>query len=178
MSAWVAFGVFLLLGLAWTVAWAFVAARSGGPPLGYEQVSHRASSIRRLLAFPILLVLAVAYLVSVRWFPYPGFAIQRLGPPAVTIEVRARQWAWDLSRAEIPANQPVEFAVTAVDVNHGFGIYSPSGRLVAQVQAMPAYVNRLLVSFSEPGTYTIRCLEYCGIPHHGMVATFEVGGGR
>ncbi|MFN3285193.1 MAG: cytochrome c oxidase subunit II [bacterium] len=174
MDGWAAFGVFLVLGLAWTAAWAFVVARSGGPPLTYEQVSQGASRLRRLLAVAILLVLAVAYVLSVRWFPYPSFALQRLGPPAVVVEVRARQWAWDLSRTEIPANQPVEFATTAVDVNHGFGVYSPSGRLVAQVQAMPTYVNRLVLSFPEPGTYTIRCLEFCGIPHHGMVATFEV----
>lgn len=174
MDGWAAFGVFLVLGLAWTAAWAVVVARSGGPPLTYEQVSHGAGRVRRLLAVGILLVLAVAYVVSLRWFPYPGFAAQRLGPPSVTVQVRARQWAWELSRTEIPANQPVEFATTALDVNHGFGIYSPSGRLVAQVQAMPRYVNRLIVSLPEPGTYTIRCLEYCGIPHHGMTATFEV----
>ncbi len=174
MSGWAAFGVFLLLGAAWTAAWAFVAARSGGSPLGYEDVSRGAARVRRLLATPILLVLAVVYLVSLRWFPYPSFATQRLGPPSVRVEVRARQWAWELSRTEVPANQPVEFAATAVDVNHGFGIYSPSGRLVAQVQAMPAYVNRLVVSLPGPGTYTIRCLEYCGIPHHGMAATLEV----
>jgi len=174
MSAWQAFWVFLLIGLLWTAAWAAVVVRAGGPVLSYEEVSKGAGRLRRLLAYVILPVLVLALVLSFRWYPYPSFAARRLGPPAQTVEVRARQWVWELSTTELPAGQPVEFAVTALDVNHGFAIYGPSGNLVAQVQAMPRYVNRLVVLFPTPGTYTIRCLEFCGIPHHGMVATFQV----
>lgn len=174
MSGWQGFWIFLAVGLVWTLAWATVAARSGGPVLAYEEVSAGAARLRRRLALFIILVLAIALVLSLRWYPYPSFAARRLGPPVQTVEVRARQWAWEMSTTTVPANQPVEFAVTALDVNHGFGIYGPSGRIVAQVQAMPRYVNRLIVTFEEKGTYTIRCLEFCGIPHHGMTATFEV----
>jgi cytochrome c oxidase subunit 2 len=68
----------------------------------------------------------------------------------------------------------VEFAVTSQDVNHGLAIYAPDGRLLTQVQAMPGYTNRLLYRFAEPGSYTIRCLEYCGVFHHIMLATLTV----
>jgi heme/copper-type cytochrome/quinol oxidase subunit 2 len=43
---------------------------------------------------------------------------------------------------------PVEFQVTSADVNHGFGIYDRSGRLLAQTQAMPGITNRLVYTFS------------------------------
>ncbi|CAF0701745.1 hypothetical protein MPNT_410011 [Candidatus Methylacidithermus pantelleriae] len=58
---------------------------------------------------------------------------------------------------------PVEFLVRAADVNHGFGLYDPDGRLVAEVQAMPGYTNRLTYVFKKPGTYKVLCLEFCGV---------------
>jgi cytochrome c oxidase subunit 2 len=64
--------------------------------------------------------------------------------------------------------------VTATDVNHGFGIYTPNGKVFAQVQAMPDYVNHLELIFLVPGHYTVRCLEYCGIAHAAMHGEFDV----
>jgi cytochrome c oxidase subunit 2 len=62
----------------------------------------------------------------------------------------------------------------ARDVNHGLGLFDPSGRLLTQVQAMPGYSNRLIHVFETPGAYTVRCLEYCGIAHHAMMTTLSV----
>ncbi len=75
---------------------------------------------------------------------------------------------------ELPVGALVEFRVTSLDVNHGFALYSPSRSVVAQTQAMPGYVNRLRIRFSEPGTYHVLCLEYCGLAHHLMRASFTV----
>lgn len=77
-------------------------------------------------------------------------------------------------RKPAPANELIEFRVTSFDVNHGFAIYDPSNKLIAQTQAMPGYVNRLRWKFSEPGNYNILCLEYCGMAHQGMRASFTV----
>lgn len=59
-------------------------------------------------------------------------------------------------------------------MNHGFGVYAPDGRIVTQTQAMPGYTNRLVHTFEEPGIYTVQCIEYCGVGHGPMRATFEV----
>ena len=72
----------------------------------------------------------------------------------------------------------VEFRVTTLDVNHGFSLYAPDGHLVAQTQAMPGYVNRLRVTFDQPGTYTVLCLEFCGMSHHRMRGVVEVDSRR
>ena len=67
------------------------------------------------------------------------------------------------------------------DVNHNFAIYAPDGRIAIQTQAMPGYVNKLLYTFHTPGTYKIRCLEYCGIGHDVMTTDIQVvaaDGGR
>ena len=81
-----------------------------------------------------------------------------------------------MSPAQVRASAPVEFQVTSADVNHGFAIYDEELRLVAQVQAMPGYLNRLRYSFPKAGKYVILCLEYCGRAHHMMKAELEVTG--
>ena len=45
---------------------------------------------------------------------------------------------------------------------------------MAQTQAMPGYMNRLRVTFDQPGTYTVLCLEFCGMSHHRMRGVVEV----
>jgi cytochrome c oxidase subunit 2 len=79
-----------------------------------------------------------------------------------------------MSQTEVPANQPVVFRVGSEDVNHGFAVYNEDRVLVAQVQAMPGYVNNLAIEFDRPGEYRIMCLEYCGLVHHAMVAVINV----
>lgn len=74
----------------------------------------------------------------------------------------------------VEANSVVEFRVTTLDVNRGFSLYTPDGHLLAQTQAMPGYVNRLRVTFRDPGTYTVLCLEFCGMAHHRMRGVVEV----
>ncbi|MCK6372002.1 MAG: hypothetical protein L6Q83_11910 [Gammaproteobacteria bacterium] len=75
---------------------------------------------------------------------------------------------------ELPLGEPIEFRVTSLDVNHGFGIYDRNGLLISQVQAMPGYVNRLRVRFIEPGEYNVLCMEFCGVAHHLMRGVFVV----
>jgi len=72
------------------------------------------------------------------------------------------------------ANTPVVFEVTYGDINHGFGVYVMNGRLIAQTQAMPDYINHLIHVFSEPVEYKIVNLEYCGFTHHAMVTSIKV----
>jgi cytochrome c oxidase subunit 2 len=47
-------------------------------------------------------------------------------------------------------------------------------RIVAQTQAMPGYTNILRYTFSQPGTYQVLCLEFCGLAHHDMKAEIAV----
>jgi cytochrome c oxidase subunit 2 len=93
------------------------------------------------------------------------------------IQVVGHQWAWQMDPGPIHAGTPVAFEVTSADVNHGFGIYDASDRLLAQTQAMPGVTNRLVYTFAQPGKYRILCLEYCGLAHHGMITEFDVVAG-
>lgn len=79
-----------------------------------------------------------------------------------------------IEEVRLPVGALIEFRITSLDVNHAFAVYSPGGSIVAQVQAMPGYVNRLQARFAEPGQYRVLCLEYCGNSHHFMRSAFVV----
>ncbi|HLN74542.1 MAG: hypothetical protein ACM3O8_06810 [Methylococcaceae bacterium] len=132
----------------------------------------------------LFVILGIFASVTIPRSPYFLFADE---VPARVIHVSAMQFSFLMSdkaidpknpagetSIELPADQLVEFRVTSLDVNHGFGIYDPSDRLIAQTQAMPGYVNRLRWKFKEPGKYTILCLEYCGMAHQVMRASLTV----
>ena len=94
--------------------------------------------------------------------------------PAQVIQVTGHQWRWELSSDTVEQGKEVEFQVTSKDVNHGFAIYRNKTELIKQTQAMPGFVNKLRVTFDEPGEYEVMCLEYCGLSHHVMATTIHV----
>jgi cytochrome c oxidase subunit II len=163
----------LVLGGLWTVVWAWVLLH-GGPGPSYETNAPRVSRLRRALLVVLFIAAIGAVVGTAPAYPYRAFRARLLGAPVDTVTAQGSQWSWALSRSEVPADVPVEFLVTSSDVNHGFGVYDSTGVLLTQVQAMPGYTNRLVYRFPHPGTYTIRCLEYCGIFHHIMISTLTV----
>jgi cytochrome c oxidase subunit II len=114
--------------------------------------------------------------------PYPSrFGEQK---PDVTVKVVGEMWSFTLTPSPggtpsdgnlvLPVGKTVEFDVTSKDVNHNFAIYNSAGELIAQVQAMPDYTNRLFYTFKAAGHYYVLCLEYCGVAHHAMNIEFDV----
>jgi cytochrome c oxidase subunit 2 len=165
--------VLVALGVLWTAAWALVLFRSGsGPGVDVIEPVERRLRLRLLALFGA--VGLVLFALTLHAYPYPGFRERALGVPVDTIAVLGAQWGWSLDRTTVPARVPVEFVVRSKDVNHDFAVYDPGGALLVQVQAMPGYANRLIYRFTRAGTYTVRCLEYCGIFHHIMLTTFTV----
>jgi cytochrome c oxidase subunit 2 len=128
---------------------------------------------RRWLAFLVALLVVVVG-ASLLSLPYASGS----GADRMRVSVTGGQFFWTIRPAEIPASTPVRFDVASVDVNHGFGIYDPEGRLVGSVQAMPDYVNSLDLTLDLPGRYQVRCLEFCGLAHHRMDGSFTVGEAR
>lgn len=167
------FWMLVALAAVWTAAWVLVLIRSR-PVSAFETIEPAENRLRRRLLLVFSAISLVVFALSLRWYPYQAFRIHALGAPADTIQVTGVQWGWSLSRSELPAHVPLEFVVNSRDVNHDFAIYGPGGTLLTQVQAMPGYTNRLVYRFDRPGTYTVRCLEYCGILHHIMLTTFTV----
>ena len=92
------------------------------------------------------------------------------GEPLQEINFTATSWAYDISNHQIEAGKPVRFSGKAMDTQHGFAVYHPDGRLLFTMLMMPGLTKPTTVihTFKDPGTYKVRCLEYCGIAHHAM----------
>jgi len=146
---------------------------------------HKVYHVRDRYFLIISLAIIVGLIISLRFLPYQQYQ----GKPDEVVTVVAMQWAWKMapgttdkspmefageSEITVPANKLIRFIVTSADVNHGFGIYSDKGLLLAQVQAMPQYKNELQHLFTEKGDYHILCMEYCGMPHAYMIGTIHV----
>ncbi len=177
------FAVFVAATLVILAVFAAVARSArGGRTVDYSRVNRL-----RLQFFVSLAVILLLFLLfTLRRLPYP---VEARTPDRIVNAV-GKQYAWSLTDGAGPtlaswdrdfspvvnvtAGTTVEFRVTTLDVNHGFSLYAPGGDLVTQTQAMPGYVNRLRVTFDQTGTYTVLCLEFCGMSHHRMRAVVEV----
>jgi cytochrome c oxidase subunit II len=148
---------------------------------------HSAYSLRRKLLFVVLIVLVAGLSATLAKTPYPH---DKDIPDQVVFAV-GKQFSFGISSTpitnddeylaatystpvQVKAGSLVEFRVTSFDVNHGFSLFAPDGQLIGQTQAMPGYVNRVRVRFTEPGRYHVLCLELCGFGHHRMRGVFDV----
>jgi heme/copper-type cytochrome/quinol oxidase subunit 2 len=80
-------------------------------------------------------------------------------------------------QGSIKVGETVKFVARSVDVNHGFSILSSSNSMdspLIQMQVIPGFDNIFYYTFKNPGTYTIRCLEYCGWNHPYMTSQITV----
>jgi cytochrome c oxidase subunit II len=143
-----------------------IAARSARGPAP----SPDANRLRSGLIWAMTIAGVMISAVSLREWPH---ALADSGD-AFVVNVSGGQWWWDVDMTEIPQDQPVNFHVTTEDVTHGMGIYDQKMQLLAQVQAIPGYTTKITHTFTEPGTYQILCMEFCGVAHHDMVNEFEV----
>lgn len=123
---------------------------------------------------PFLLILGFFY-----WATTLFMAQQSPPDSALTINVVARQWMWKFQHPEgaseiddlhVPAGRPVRLTMTSQDVIHS--LYLPELRIKQDV--LPGRYTQLWFTANRPGTYALRCAEYCGTDHSGMVGRFIV----
>ena len=157
-----------------TVGFIHVIRQAGKPAddAATRKAAHTSHILRRWLFGALLIIF-----VGVTYGTLHSFPIAPQHSPLdihQVVDVVGRQWAWQINPSTVKVGSPVEFRVTSADVNHGFAIYAPDGRIVTQVQAMPGFTNKLVYTFTQPGTYKVMCLEYCGVAHSFMTADITV----
>lgn len=101
------------------------------------------------------------------------------GDPALTIEVVARDWWWEVrypqagavtaNEIHIPSGQPVRVLLTTGDVIHSFWV----PRLQVKKDAVTGDRNELWLEADTPGRYRGQCAEFCGLQHANMVFWVE-----
>lgn len=124
--------------------------------------------LRMRLVVGMLVVGAVVSVVSLWNWPHAVSASQA----STTINVSGAQWYWEIDTETVPLGTPVVFNAHTIDVTHGLGVVNAAGEMLFQTQAMPGYVNKVEYIFTEPGTYRVVCLEYCGVGHADMITEF------
>ena len=173
MSQQIVWNISLGLMTLVAIGFVFVAINTKHRQLNYATLQKRAYKLRFGLFLILALVFGSGMILTLRELPYDASKMRTTLAPQV-INATGQMWHWDLSQNRVSLNRPVEFHVTSIDVNHGFGIYDPDMVLVGQTQAMPGYTNIVRHTFTRPGLYKILCLEYCGLAHHQMKSEFTV----
>ncbi len=101
----------------------------------------------------------------------------------IIVQVTAQQWQWTFNYPqfgatsqgaqviELPLNRPVQFIVTSKDVLHGFAIRAMGVRIDAnpgEQTSTPVVTPNVL------GSYTVNCVELCGLLHSYMWEAINV----
>lgn len=170
MEQQIALGITLVLLAIVSLAFLLV-IRKSPVSAAYPPIQEKSYALRKRLFVVIALAVVPVMLLTLTRMPY---ARAMASTDAIQVRAVGQMWHWTIEPNVIPAGKPIVFSVTSNDVNHGFGIYDASMRLVAQTQAMPGYVNELAYTFEQPGTYKVLCLEFCGSAHHVMAAEITV----
>jgi cytochrome c oxidase subunit II len=170
----VAWGVSIVLMGCLAAVFAWVAVGASVAIADYGTAVDSAYRLRGWLFVIAVLVLIGTNYKTLGELPYINTLPQLPAAAVQPSEVVAEQWAWTIKPDSFVVGQTAEFHVSSKDVNHGFALYDPDFRIVAETQAMPGYTNVLRYTFTQPGTYQVLCLEYCGVAHHLMKAEIKV----
>jgi cytochrome c oxidase subunit 2 len=98
--------------------------------------------------------------------------------PAITVEVTAQQWWWDVeywdpvpsqrfrtaNEIHIPVGRAILIKTKSVDVNHSFWVPGLHGKQ----DHIPGHNSSLTIKADHPGTFAGRCAEFCGMQHAHM----------
>jgi cytochrome c oxidase subunit II len=171
-TAWVitvAYSVLTIIG----VGIALVVFRS--TRVGFRvRTASRASLERREGYWGIAVVAFLVVVLGGTIFEIPYWSDNSNAKTAQTVEITGRQFAWTVNPPRIKAGEKTRVELRAVDVNHGLGLYNPNDTLIKQVNVLPGVTQTFVITFKKPGTYKLRCLEFCGVDHHLMENSLEV----
>jgi cytochrome c oxidase subunit 2 len=170
-TGWGAFAVMLLFQIPFLLVFLTVVFRKAYVNTGPSDISD--ARVRRLRRGWLALVIAlflIINIVSIQFFPaiYTARAAAS-GVAAIDVTVDAQSWNYDMSSQIFEVGKPVRFNAQSLDTMHGFAVYHPDGQILFTMMLVPGVgISSLIYTFTEPGTYKVRCLEYCGAAHHEM----------
>lgn len=120
----------------------------------------------------------VVNIASIKYMPTIIEAKAAISGDVRNVNVTARSWAFEISDKdkEYKVGETVRFLAKSEDTVHSFALIHPDGSQIFTMMLVPgAGVDSAMVhTFTEPGEYTVRCLEFCGAAHHAMKSTLTV----
>ena len=167
-TAWiilVGYAVFALIGTA-VVLYIFRSTRAGFRP----EPAEEKEIAQRETAWGLLVGLFMLTLLALTIFQIPYF-FNTDAKGAQRVKLVGQQYAFTVDPPRVKAGVPTIISFTVKDVSHAAGIYNPNGTLIKQVNVLPGVTQDFKLTFTRPGRYRIRCLEFCGFNHHNMQTT-------
>ena len=176
-SAWGAFIVLLAFQIPFLIVFFHIVNKKAfADPEPSATVPEKYSRLRYAWIALVLLLFVVVNAASINYMPTIVEANASVAGDVKNVHVSARSWFYEFSDREFNVGQKVRFLAKSVDTVHSFALYHPDGHLLFTMMLVPgAGVESAVVhTFTDPGEYTVRCLEYCGIAHHAMKNTMTV----
>jgi len=177
-TGWGAFGMVLFMLLPFLLVFLFIIFKKS---FGSSEPSQTDKSTYARLEWMWIGLVVVVFVgvnvASIDFMPTVATANASVSGQDITdIEFTAESWSYEMPDQAIEVGQPIRFSGKSLDTMHGFAVYDPHGKVLFTMMLMPGMETptSLIHTFTEPGTYTIRCLEYCGLMHHEMRDTFDV----
>lgn len=97
----------------------------------------------------------------------------KLVPPDQEVYLTGIRFTWIPSEIVLKKGVVYKFIISSADVQHGLSIIGPDGSVI-NLMVMPGMGYIANIVFEKPGVYEIRCNEYCGVGHHGMIGRIIV----
>jgi len=170
-SGWGAFTIMLFFQIPFLIVFirivykkAFVNAEpSGTHPKKYSRLEAA------WIATTIVLFILIN-VISINYMPPISTAKAALIEDIREVDVTAQSWSYDISERTYESGTTVRFVAKSIDTVHGFAVYHPDGRVLFTMMLVPGLEEptSLTYTFTDPGKYTVRCSEYCGMIHHAM----------
>jgi len=171
-DGWGAFAVTLFFYLPFIVGFLWVIFRKSFTDRGPSGTPRAKMSRVEAVWLAVVIFFLIGFnVVSIGYMPTVVTARAEASQQDIRqIDVSAESWSYEISEREIEAGKPVRFSARSTDTMHGFAVYHPDGRMLFTMMLMPGLTEatQLVHTFDDPGTYKVRCLEYCGIAHHEM----------
>jgi cytochrome c oxidase subunit II len=177
-ALWWAMLVVAAVVLAGVVAAWGLALRRRSSPVADEAHDERVAA-RWIVGGGVLLPSACIAALLAFGIPAGQRMLPSAGPPALRIDVVARQWEWQVrypphgvvltNLLRLPVGRPVDIFVSSDDVIHSFWV----PRLGGKIDAIPGRRNVVRLQADAAGPLRGQCAEFCGSGHAGMVLQVE-----
>lgn len=170
-TGWGALTLMLLFQIPFLTVFFFIIHRKSVVDNSPNDISHKKLSRTEGIWIAVVVFLFIAVnAFAIPYMPFVNGGNTVMAGDAKEVDITARSWSYDISERTIEAGQPVRFLARSMDTMHSFTVYDPDGNIEVNLQLMPGLerATTTVHTFTEPGTYKVRCLEYCGIAHHRM----------
>lgn len=166
-SGWGAFTIMLLFQLPFLAVFLYVVFTKQSASDVDDAKINRVKGGWITIVIALFLVVNIA---SIKFIPAISTATAaNSGIAVVDVDIEAQSWNYEMSAQDFAVGTPIRFNAKSLDTVHGFAVYHPDGRVLFTMMLVPGVAtSSLIYTFKDPGTYKIRCLEYCGLAHHEM----------